>query len=420
MVGTRDLIAFWGGVHVFIKGGNPYKFDQLFAVQQLAMPTLKSEQYFLNPPWAIPIFLPFMIWSFQTSRILWFLFNATAFLLPSFLLQRSLKLRRTTAINITMAFLPGIMMLWYGQLSLMIYISLLLGFLAYRAERDILAGLLWIPCTLKPHLIYLTGIVIVISLLSEKRWKALLSAACGVGALNLWVLWFNPAIFSEYASIDKTPMIYKSSTIPTVIRMVWIKLFNYNPAWPVFALPLAALLLVATQRIVGIRRMKGMWSETDRRFTIDDLCLYTCLSLALAPYAWMYDYSLLVIVQVVMFARSNEILTPLPDFKKAIFAILTVLTIPILILSRHISLSDYGILSVFFILTVYTAHRYMGNRSAQYQTLFLITTIQISALVTGFVFKELLSFIWFPWAMLIAWMTISRGYESIKKTRSIY
>jgi hypothetical protein len=296
----------------------------------------------------------------------------------------------------------------------MIYLSLLLGFLAYRAERDILAGLLWIPCTLKPHLVYLMGIVIVISILSERRWKTLVSAACGLAALNLFVLWFDPAIFSEYASIDKTPMIYKSSTIPTVIRMIWIELFNYNPAWPVFALPLIAMALVATQRIVTIQRMKAALSDIkDRRLTIDDLCFYTSLSLALAPYAWMYDYSLLVIVQVVMFARSRDISTPLRHFKKAIITIMAALAVPIFLLSREISPFEYGILSILFISTIYFSHRYVVKWSANHQTLFLITTIQLSAVITGIVFRELLSFIWFPWAMLIAWMTVSSCHASV-------
>jgi len=418
MIGTRDLIAFWGGVQVFMKGGNPYDFGQLLAVQKVGLPTLQSEQYFLNPPWAIPIFLPFMVWPFQVSRILWFLFNALAFVLPSELLHRSLKLRRITALNITISFLPGIMMLWYGQLSFMIYISLLLGFLAYKAERNILAGLLWIPCTLKPHLVYLTGVVLIISILSERKWKILISAACGLGVLNLFVLYFDPAIFHEYASLDKTPIIYKSSTIPTVVRMIWLELFEYNPSWPVFALPLIAALLVAAQRIAAIQRMKIDSPQSGKRFTIDDLCFYTSLSLSLAPYAWMYDYSLLVIVQIVMFARSRKISAPLRNFPKAVIAIVTVLFMPIFLLHKELAYLEYGILSVFFISMIYVSFRYMLKRSGQYQTIFLITMIQLSAVVTGIVYRELLSFIWFPWAMLIAWITVSTCPVSVATDRS--
>lgn len=407
MIGTRDLIAFWGGVQVFLKGGNPYEFGQLFAVQKVALPTLQSEQYFLNPPWAIPIFLPFMAWPFQTSRLLWFIFNALAFVLPSVLLHRSLKVRKITAINITITFLPGIMMLWYGQLSFMIYMSLLLGFLAYKAERNVLAGLLWIPCTLKPHLVYLTGIVLVISIISEKKWKIFFSAGCGLAALNLFVLFFDPAIFHEYASLDKTPMIYKSSTVPTVVRLVWIELFNYNPSWPVFVLPLTAAIIVATRRIIAIRGIRTTLKNSTCTFTIDDLCLYTCLSLALAPYAWMYDYSLLVIVQLVMFARSRKISTPLRNFPKAVVSIILALLVPIFLLHKDLSWFGYGILSVFFTSVVFISLRYMLRKSARYQAIFLIAMIQLSAVVTGIVFKELLSFIWFPWAMLIAWLTVT-------------
>jgi len=412
MVGARDLIAFWGGVQVFIKGGNPYEFGQLFAVQKVALPTLQSEQYFLNPPWAIPIFLPFMMWSFKTSRIVWFLFNTLSFILPSLLLHRSLKLRRITAISITIAFLPGIMMLWYGQLSFMIYISLLLGFLAYKAERDILAGLLWIPCTLKPHLVYLTGIVLVISILSEKKWKILISASAGLALLNFFVLFFDPAIFHEYASLDKTPMIYKSSTIPTVVRMVWIELFNYNPSWPVFALPIIAATLVA------VRKIKTVRSYSRSKFTIDNLCLYTTLSLALAPYAWMYDYSLLVIVQITMFARSRYISTPLKNFPSAVIAIVIVLFLPIFLLHKELGYLEYGILAAFLFSIVFVSFKYMLNKSARYQTIFLITMIQLSAVVTGIVFKELLSFIWFPWAMLIAWATVTPSLTSISSSKA--
>jgi hypothetical protein len=412
MVGTRDLIAFWGGVQVFMKGGNPYEFGQLFAVQKMALPTLQSEQYFLNPPWAIPIFLPFMAWPFQISRLLWFLFNALAFVLPSIVLHRSLKLRMITALSITIAFLPGIMMLWYGQLSLMIYISLLFGFLAYRAERDVLAGLLWIPCTLKPHLVYLTGVVLVISIVSERRWKILMSAGGGLAILNLFVLFFDPAIFHEYASLDKTPMIYQSSTIPTVVRIMWINLFNYNPSWPVLALPIMATIIVAIRRIMTIHGTKTSRTKSESRLTIDDLCFYTSLSLALAPYAWMYDYSLLVVVQLLIFARGRNITTSLQNFPKAVVAIVITLLVPAFLLYKDLSCLDYGILCVFFISVFYVSFRHMLKNSAQSQTIFLITMIQLAALVTGVVFKELLSFIWFPWAMLIAWLTVTTSHNS--------
>jgi hypothetical protein len=403
MFGTRDLIAFWGGVHTFFQGGNPYNFNELFTIQKQALPSLQTEQYFLNPPWAIPLFAILMIWDFQTSRLLWLLFNTSALLLPTLLLRRYLNINIPNAIMVTICFMPAIMLIWYGQLSLLIYFFLIMGFFAYQRQYDLVAGLLWVPCTLKPHLCYLTGIVIFISLISQKRWLILVGGISGLAILNIVVLSINPTIFEQYANIDKTPLIYKSSTIPTLIRILWIKLFNYNPSWPVLLIPALATACVLYQRFKLIR--------SDHVISLEELCLYTCLSLALAPYAWMYDYSLLVIVQIVMFARSKRIKRPLKGLTTVSTLIFLSVLIPVTALKGDVSTMEYVLIGFIGCTIILLSEYAFKSMTAKNQAIFLIGIIQGLVIITGCIFKELLSFIWFPWGILAAWILIERNFK---------
>jgi hypothetical protein len=49
--------------------------------------------------------------------------------------------------------------------------------------------------------------------------------------------------------------------------------------------------------------------------------------------------------------------------------------------------------------------------TAKNQAIFLIGIIQGLVIITGCIFKELLSFIWFPWGILAAWILIERNFK---------
>jgi hypothetical protein len=408
LVGTRDLIAFWGGVQVFIKGGNPYNFNQLFEVQKIGLPQLQSEQYFLNPPWAIPLFLPLMYWPFQVTRLLWSLFNISALLTSTLIIRTWFPSNRPllpNALAATVFFLPAIMMIWFGQLSLFVYLSLVVGFHAYRKKYDFLAGMLWVPLTLKPHLVYLVALYLGYRIISEKRWRVVAGASSLLLALNLFVLSFNPDIFMQYASIDRTPLIYKSSTLPTLVRIVWLNYNGNQITWPVFGLP----LLASGALIAYFIKVRPVFSDAK------DMSFYLSLSLFLAPYAWMYDYSLLVLVQITTLHYSCSHTSPSPRFRTALYAIAGLTLLPLVVLFQEISNSELLLLGSVLAASFFVAKHPFIVKKRMHQTLFIIALIQTLSIVTGYIFSQLLSFVWFPGAILVlAWNTFALSKSESK------
>ena len=182
MVGVRDYIAYWAGFQVFRNGGNPYRKKEVFSYQEQLMSAWEvpqdEPQVFLNPPWAFVLLAPVLFLPFEVGRILWLVLNTGFALCIGWVLlgyfNRSTKSRREDGLGVLLgsfAFLPSLMCIWVGQLSLLVTLFLVLTFVAIARERDFFAGLCLIPVSLKPHTAFLVILLLGIWILRERRWK---------------------------------------------------------------------------------------------------------------------------------------------------------------------------------------------------------------------------------------------------------
>ena len=287
-------------------------------------------------------------------------------------------------------FLPAIMMIWFGQLSLFIYFFLIAGFHAYHKRRDTLAGILWVPLTLKPHLVYLTLWYLALQVAYEKRWKVFIGGITTFLLLNVVVLLYSPTIFSQYANIDRTPLIYQSSTLPTLVRIYLEPYLGRAPSWPVFALPL-----------LSVTGVTYWWLQSSKKMGIGEaVSLFTALSLSLAPYAWMYDYSLCVVVQIVALLYAVENRIPSERDIGVVLLPLGALVLGISIFYVQV-LTPLGWLGIGAgVASLLPLRTFLMQQRHDIRTCGALGAIQFTALVTGCYFKEMVSFMWFPLAML--------------------
>jgi hypothetical protein len=347
--GTRDLIAFWGGTQQYLKGLNPYDLNGLLIVQHSVLAEQVEPQFFLNPPWSLPIFAIFFGGSFEFTRFLWLVLNLFFLISSSLIIKSWYPHTRITLIQTLLAgtlTVPTIMALWMGQLTLFIFFFLCLSFTALKNRLYFLTGILMVPLTLKPHLLFLVFVLIIIWSLKERKFNLLLGLISGFIILNLIVYLSHPQIYDEFLHSSATPTLFRTSTLTSIIRGWFYNFTGELPFWPLYVIPISASIGLVYNQLYSKRAIQ--W-ESDGIKTL-------ILSLIFAPYTWLYDYTLLNVVQVAAFCISKTSLAPLEAFNRCL-------------------------------------------------TVFIV--IQLGTILTGFIATELFWYFWYPAVMLGVWYWFS-------------
>ena len=300
IIGTRDMIAYWAGFQVFRAGENPYIGKNVFGYQKLEIENMGQDQVFLNPPWTLPILAPVMCLPFQSARFAWMMLNIL-FLALSGLMVRGLfaggqKTPYRKLLLWSVIFLPSVITIALGQLTLLVTFFLLAGMLTLQRGKDIVAGLLFIPVTVKPHLLFVVFIALAYWIIKNKRWQIVISGAAGFASLLALTEVLSPGIFTHWLQMDFSPLIFKTSTIITPIREFLLSFTGTVPNWPVMVVPMVVVLVVLGWLL--IKRPAISWEYW--------LSPLLAISIFFAPYAWFHDYSLLCIMQMALVVRVYE------------------------------------------------------------------------------------------------------------------
>ena len=156
--------------------------------------------------------------------------------------------------------------------------------------------LLLIPVAVKPHLVFVLLIALAYWIIQNKRWKIAASGAAGFTILLVFTENFSPGIFTHWWQMDFSPLAYKTSTIITPIRDFFLSQTGTVPDWPVKVMPMVVALVVLGWLL--IKRPVISWECW--------LPPLLALSLLFTPYAWLYDYTLLGIVQTALVVLVHE------------------------------------------------------------------------------------------------------------------
>lgn len=311
--GSTDLIAFWSGVQAFLAGSNPYDPQVLLSYQQSVLPGITSPQAFLNPPWTLP-FLALLFWpSFEAARILWILFNcASVFLITLLSMRICLAEQRVSGQDskrqdllapflLAVSFVPALLTIQLGQLSLMVTLALVIGISALHQRRELLAGLAFLPLTLKPHLLIPLGIALLLYFFQSKNFRTPLAVLLGSIGLTAIALCWNIGILDQWLLLEFDLLNYQTATLATVLRQAIYWGTDQLTKWPTYLMPSIAAVIVILK--FGLRPQLFDFEKGK-----NNLLGLIVLSLVFAPYAWPYDFSLLLIVQTILVLRSNRLL----------------------------------------------------------------------------------------------------------------
>jgi hypothetical protein len=300
--GTFDFIQYWSAWELMVHGKNPYDPSLLHATQSALIDGEAGLVYSWNPPWTYTLLAPFLTLPFTASATIWMVFEVLALL---FIAAQTPKALRVASLGpvwgtaATLAFLPTLYCLLYGQLGVLFALAIILFLLAVNNQRFFLAGLSLLPLSAKPHLFLLCLIPGVLWLLQIPREaaKRFLVGAIGGGALlvsltfvvePLSFRWWLTSMTADFGgSQHMIPFQnWMTHTTATSIRV----LMGNNPTWPLLAVPLASFITTA---------LYFLW----RRPSIDWSTLLPpllCLSLATSSYGWIYDQTTLVFCQYLL------------------------------------------------------------------------------------------------------------------------
>jgi hypothetical protein len=292
-----DFVQYWSAGRQLLDGRDPYDPDQLVPIQRSMYDGVRKAVMMWNPPWTLPLTLPFAALPWRLAQFLWLGLQLTAVLVSADLLWRVYggpERLRWAAWLVALTFAPTLFLLLMGQISGLLLLGLS-GFLYFtRRGQPAAAGACAALTAIKPHLLLLFGL----ALLLEATRNAATRRSVIAGAVVLLVtgllpLLWNQHVWSQYAEATRRP---PSETFETMQEFehptVGYRLRKAIPGAP-FAAQFVPAALVAVFVVIYWRR-RGLWSWER------ELPLLVLLSVLTAGYgAWAFD---LVVLLVPMFA----------------------------------------------------------------------------------------------------------------------
>ena len=280
----NDFVAYWATGRLLLEGGNPYDIESLLELQRAVGSRFVDAGVVRNPPWALPLLLPFAMLPFSVGWYVWAIGQILLVGISAALLWKLFdgRARPAAAIVLTFLFPPAVFVALGGQIGGLLLLALAGFTWAVERRRDLVAGLFLGVLTLKPHLLLPFGVVALLWTIRERRLGPLLGAAAFVAVSCLVALLLQPELFEQYAAFARVEVPEEDvvSTPGAALRLA-VGFEHFWIQWVPAAVGIA-------WGIIRYRRLAGAWSWTEQ------LPLFAAVSWLSAPYGWVYDMVLLV------------------------------------------------------------------------------------------------------------------------------
>jgi len=242
----------------------------------------KGPLVMLNPPWVLPLILPFGLLSFSAGQSLWFGVGLALVFISVHWLWNLYGAGQNRWIGwlVAVTFLPVAVVLAIGQIGPLILFGLA-GFLRFEAKQnDCVAGSFLFLTALKPHLVFLLWIALLLFALYQRRWKPLAALVATVAGASFLAVLLDHRAFQQYVGLFSQERIVfqESPTLGGLLRHI-----SGLPAMQFLPLAVAALWFV-----VYWIRWRSTWEWRDR---LPSLLL---VSIVATSYSWFFDQVVLL------------------------------------------------------------------------------------------------------------------------------
>lgn len=306
--GTNDFIEYWSAYQLYRSGQNPYDPALLLPIQQAHGWTEAAPLMMWNPPWTLTLLSPILQFDFLIASRIWICCNFVLLILSGIFTWQAFRpgtVRILPLLAATLLFYPAWNTIALGQTSLLLTCALAASFFALMRGRDLLAGMLLSLLSVKPHLCYLLVLVLAWFILRNRRYRVVLGFAVALSAFLLLTALQTPHTFEAWLGATGPVL---TSSIPAVSVHSWITatLPGILPKLlESYQLPVDKRLITAfIPMLVSVITLIFL---IQRKRSLDWSCLLPpllSLTLFTAPFGWVFDHALLVIVQVLLIARA--------------------------------------------------------------------------------------------------------------------
>lgn len=282
-----DFLEYWAASRLTFQGLNAYSADLMFAVQQ-SLGRVEPVMMF-NPPYALALTMPFGLFPYPLSRMLWLIASIVAIAVAVTWLWELVggpRPRLPLVWIIAFGFSAVLGALHKGQISPFMLLGLA-GFLRYEGDgRPWRAGFFAALTALKPHWLLLFWVALLLWSSTRRKWKILLSACTTLVVATAVVLLLNPAILSQYFAVatQSAPMEWHTPTIGGALRG-WL---GPEKTWLQHVSVPLGLLWVA----IYWWRHRANWQWATRMPGL------VFASVITAMYGWTYDQVVLLVALV--------------------------------------------------------------------------------------------------------------------------
>ena len=277
--GSRDYVVYWATGQQLVHHANPYDPEQMGRLEHQAGLKVPGAYYMRNPPWTLPLAYPLGFISVRAGALPWSLLMLGLLISSVRMLTRAMQPAAPQRAILGYCFPPALICVVMGQTSLILLIGLVL-FVRLRDIRPFWAGAsLWL-CTMKPHLLLPFGIVLLLWIVRNRKYKVLAGLALSLAISWAVTVWIDPAAWRQYIQWVKQSGI-QTEFIPClgVLIRQWI-----DPAtgWLAF-----------TPAVLGCIWAAGYyWSRPNCWDWYQHGGMVVLISLLAAPYCWIWDQSL--------------------------------------------------------------------------------------------------------------------------------
>jgi hypothetical protein len=299
---SGDFLLFWSSAKLILQGQNPYDGGLLLTTMSQTVGPMEYDMRVPTPPALAGLLLPLAILPFNIALLTWTISNVA--LAGLHLVYQTIQIpdnRQKLAIKFAFisTFYPLFLAIKLAQIIPLLFFCTAL----FCANQDKLidrrkgffSGLALAVCTIKPHLFLPFLIVVSLWTLRARMWRVAIGFIIGVASLWLFPVCFNSKVYSLYLNSDLSNSLnWRTPTIG-----FWLAELAGGVAYLKF-LPLLLACGYALWTGLTVLLDEGALRRITRRMIP--------LSLACAPYLWVYDFVLLIPAIVPMLHQQGNLM----------------------------------------------------------------------------------------------------------------
>ena len=204
-----DFVEYWSAGRQLLDGRDPYDPDQLVLVQRSMDEGIRKTVMMWNPPWTLPLTLPFAALPWRLAQFVWLGLQLASVLLSADLLWRIYdgdERHRWVAWLVALTFAPTLFLLLMGQISGFLLLGVVGFVFLLRRERPYLAGCCAALTAIKPHLFLPVALLLLLDATHRPAIRrAVMAGGCLLVVASLLPLLWNSHVWEQYIEATKRP-----------------------------------------------------------------------------------------------------------------------------------------------------------------------------------------------------------------------